>query len=182
MKTPDPDRFSAELDRMLANRPVDTTDLSPDDARALEVARQAIRKVFTPPGSFQERLRQRLELRAINSNRAGRSIINRGWAPWLGIAVITLLFLNGAFNSLQPFGTPATPALATAWSVPARMNAASAFPPAFAQTARPQPLPQLHPVENPRPVPTPLAPPATTLPVSYSAADTPNGHAPILTP
>lgn len=182
MIQPDPDRFSSAVDRLLAGKRVDISHLPEEEARALQIVRQVAGVQINQTHRRRERLRKRLEARLDSLDNSRQTALNRGWAPWLGLAIIAILFLNGAFNGLAPLGGTTPPALATALAAPLSASASSTSLTYASLIAHPQPDPMLHALELPQPVPTPLAPPGASLPALEPSATTPGNHAPVATP
>jgi hypothetical protein len=161
------EQFNQKLDRILQGLPSGSEKFRLEDRRALALAKRASQIDLSRQSKVQEKLRQRLEKLALqqlprNSSLSLKLLFKPKRLTWIGLVVLAQLVLGSLFGYMSEYSQAADSFRAIGCVTP---------PTSLSLTQRPEtdatgwivqnsngsePHPDL---ENPQPVPTPLAPP-----------------------
>jgi hypothetical protein len=146
------ERLHREIDRALAGRTNDTSDLAPAEQRLVELARALTDHDMNENSLHKATLRRQLEQRTLHvvgfAGRAPSLLVS-----WAGVALAVAFFVFSVANSLSYNFQTASHLRETLFAAPALEQGTPVDQP------KSQPLPAM----IPRPVPTPLAPLTATL-------------------
>jgi hypothetical protein len=165
------EQFNQQLDRMLRSLPPGKGKLTIEDRRALVLAKRAARIDLSQQSKAQKKLRQHLEELAMirlphTSSLSLNLLFKPGRLSWIGLVVLIQLVVGSIFGNMSIFShTPislqsigcVTPPASSFITLSPEVNPTGWI--ARNSSGSESRLAQ----ENPRPVPTPLAPPNNTV-------------------